>query len=183
MPLFLMYLENRIVVVVCGFYKFLLAFSTSMTYNIIKKKEVSIVEFNNMYEDIYGNAAYLTSEELDWFYGIVEKFKILDETKGIEILNRNHEELCGKSKEALGEFYTDDPKDANADCFITIDNYFIHEQFEWIFNGKHNLTFDTLENVISHEIAHRFQFRHCKRHAKLTAEILQKYNEMIGEVA
>lgn len=141
------------------------------------------MKFNNKYEDIYGNMVDLTAEELKWFYGIVAKFQMLDEAKGIEIVNRNHEELGGKSKEALGEFYTDDPKDENADCFITIDNYFIHEQFEWVFNGKHNLTFDTLENVIAHEIAHRFQFRHCKRHARLTARILAKYNEMVGRAA
>ena len=141
------------------------------------------MKFNDEYEDIYGNTTQLNSEELDWFYGIVEIFKILDEAKGIEILNRNHEELDGKSKEALGVFYTNDPKGINSDCFITIDNYFIHEQFEWMFSGKHNLSFETLESVIAHEIAHRFQFRHCKRHTRLTSEILGKYNEMIGEAA
>lgn len=141
------------------------------------------MKFNNKYEDIYGNIVDLTAEELNWFYGIVSKFQMLDEAKGIEITNRNHEELSGKSKEALGVFYTDDQKDKNADCFITIDNYFIHEQFEWVFNGKYNLSFETLESVISHEIAHRIQFRHCKRHTRLTAEILEKYNEMAGKVA
>ncbi len=141
------------------------------------------MRFNNRYEDIYGNMVDLTEEELNWFYGIVAKFQMLEEAKGIEIVNRNHEELSGKSREALGQFYTDDPKDEKADCFITIDNYFIHEQFEWVFNGKYNLAFETLENVIAHEIAHRFQFRHCKRHKRLTAEILAKYNEMVGKAA
>lgn len=141
------------------------------------------MKFNDMYKDIYGNATQLTLDELNWFYGIVAKFQMFDEAKGIEIVNRNHEELDEKNKEALGEFYTDDPKDVNADCFITIDNYFIHEQFEWVFNGKYNLSFETLESVIAHEIAHRFQFRHCKRHTRLTSEILGKYNEMIGEAA
>ena len=147
------------------------------------EKEGFAMKFNNKYEDIYGNIVDLTVEELNWFYGIVLKFQILDEAKGIEITNRNHEELSGKSKEALGVFYTDDQKDKNADCFITIDNYFIHEQFEWVFNGKYNLSFETLESVISHEIAHRIQFRHCKRHTRLTAEILEKYNEMAGKGA
>lgn len=141
------------------------------------------MKFDNRYEDLYGNMVDLTAEELDWFYDIVAKFQTIEEARGIEITNRNHEELGGKNKEALGEFYTDNPKDENADCFITIDNYFIHEQFECVFHGKHNLTFDTLENVIAHEIAHRFQFRHCKRHTRLTAEILAKYNEMVGKAA
>ncbi len=141
------------------------------------------MRFDNTYEDIYGNMVELTEKELNWFYSIVEKFMLLPEAKGLEITNRNHEELSGKSKEALGVFYTDCPNNVNADCFITIDNYFIHEQFECVFNGGFNLSFETLESVISHEIAHRFQFRHCKRHTALTAEILSKYNEMAEKAA
>lgn len=141
------------------------------------------MKFNNKYEDIHGNMVDLTAEELFWFYSIVENFKRMSETNGIEITNRNHEELSGKSKEALGVFYTNNPKDENADCFITIDNYFIHEQFDCVFNGGYNLSFETIESVISHEIAHKFQFRHCKRHTALTTEILKKYNEMVGKAA
>lgn len=141
------------------------------------------MRFDNRYEDIYGNMVELTSEELKWFHEVVSKFQMLDEAKGIEITNRNHDEFKDKSKEALGVFYTDNPKDSTIDCLITIDNYFIHEQYECVFNGGYDITFETLESVISHEIAHRFQFRHCKRHTRLTAEILNKYNEMVGKVA
>ena len=83
------------------------------------------MKFDNRYEDLYGNMVDLTAEELDWFYDIVAKFQTIEEARGIEITNRNHEELGGKNKEALGEFYTDNPKDENADCFITIYFFFI----------------------------------------------------------
>lgn len=141
------------------------------------------MKFNNKYEDIYGNMVELTTEELSWFYSIVENFKRLPESEGIEITNRNHDEFKDKSKEALGVFYTDCPNDIHAKAMITIDNYFIHEQFECVFNGSYNLSFETLEGTISHEIAHRFQFRHCKRHQRITDEILTKYNEIAGKAA
>lgn len=142
-----------------------------------------MARFNNKYEDIYGNMVELTADELSWFYSIVENFKKLPEADGIEITNRNHDEFNDKSKESLGVFYTNYPNDIHAKSLITIDNYFIHEQFDCVFNGGYNLSFETLESTISHEIAHRFQFRHCKRHARLTAEILEKYNEIIGKAA
>lgn len=120
------------------------------------------MRFNNRYEDIYGNMVDLTEEELNWFYGIVAKFQMLEEAKGIEIVNRNHEKLSGKSREALGQFYTDDPKDEKADCFITIDNYFIHEQFEWVFNGKYNLAFETSARIYTKTFRANMEFRNYR---------------------
>ena len=61
---------------------------------------------------------------------------------------------------------------------ITIDNYFIHEKYESIFNGGFDIEPETLESVISHEIAHRYKFRHCKAHSRITREILEKYNSL-----
>lgn len=134
--------------------------------------------FGNTYSDWRGKVVELTNEEISWFYSVVNKFKMLPEAESIEIMNRDHDELDGKHKEALGVFYTDDPKNSNADCFITIDNYFIHEQYESIFNGCHTIEEETLESVLAHEIAHKFQFRHCKRHTMLTEKIIAEYNNI-----
>lgn len=87
--------------------------------------------FDNIYFDFRDRVCELTEAEIEWFYSIVKKFQMLDEVKGINIFNRNHEELDGKERDALGLFYTDRPNDVNAECFITIDNYFIHECFEY----------------------------------------------------
>lgn len=140
-------------------------------------------KFNNMYTDWNDEYTELTQKEIGWFNSIVEKFKMLPEANGIEITNRNHDELDGKHKEALGIFYTYDPMDSTINCLITIDNYFIHEQYEKIFNNCHTIESETIESVLSHEIAHRFKFRHCKKHTILTQKILNKYNELNKTIA
>lgn len=133
--------------------------------------------YDNKYEGINGQPAELTGKEIVWFYGIITKFHELEEASGLIILNRNHNcpEMPKKSRKALGVFYTYYPNDSAAKCMITIDNGFIHACYQQTFSKKHNLYFDTLESVLAHEIAHRYQFRHCKRHTRLAKEILQKY--------
>lgn len=137
------------------------------------------MKFTNIYTDFYGTEISLTPDELTWFFNVVEKFHRLKEADGLEITNRNHEkDFHDKSKDALGIFYTDDPDNRNANCFITIDNYFIHECYDTVFNGFPNISGETLEHCIAHEIAHRFKFRHCKTHRRITEEIMDKYNSL-----
>jgi hypothetical protein len=129
--------------------------------------------FSNIYTDLYDNKLELTQNELNYFYNTVnhikEKLNI-----DIEIVNRNHETLKGKEKEAYGICYKS--LHDNNDLFITIDNFFIHECYEEKFNNKYNLSFESLEHCICHEIAHIQEWRHGKKHTELT-EIL--YNKVI----
>lgn len=133
---------------------------------------------NIAYLDLYDNPANLTEAEIKW---VCEICKDCTEATGIKILIEcadHYREHKGKSKEALGIFHTNNIESPlDGDCKITIDNYFIHECYEEVFNNGHNLNFENLEHVIAHEFAHAFQWRHCKRHTRLTEEIYQKIKE------
>lgn len=133
---------------------------------------------NTLYLDLLDNPTNLTEAETQWFSEIC---KDCIESTGINILIEcadHYGEYKGKSKEALGIFHTNNIENPlNGDCKITIDNYFIHECYEEVFNNGYNLNFEDLEHVIAHEFAHAFQWRHCKRHTRLTEEIYQKIKE------
>lgn len=81
------------------------------------------MQFDNKYLDFENKESELTESELQWFYSIVNKFYNLPEASGIEIVNRNHEELSRKNREAYGIFWTTDPNDTKSESFITIDNF------------------------------------------------------------
>ena len=134
-----------------------------------------MTNMNTSYLDLYDNPANLTAEELQWFMQICDDCR---KATGIDIQIEcadHYTMYTGKSKEALGTFHADNPSNPmTGDCKITIDNYFIHECYEELFNKKPNLNFEDLEHVIAHELAHIFQWRHCKRHRRLTEEIYQK---------
>lgn len=132
------------------------------------------MQFTDTYSDLYGNKTALTTEEKEYFLNTVNRIK---SSLGVEleITNRDHETaFTGKSKEALGIFYTEDPNVPKEDCYITIDNFFIHECYMADTKGELNLSFQTLEEVICHELAHRDKFRHGKGHRKLTNELLSR---------
>lgn len=132
------------------------------------------MRFSDEYLDLWGKSVSLTQEELDFFWGVVGDVRSALGVE-IEITNRDHESaFTGKSKNANGCFYTSDPKNPSEDCFITIDNFFIHECYCEKFNGELNLSFQSLEEVLCHEIAHMEKFRHGKGHTKLTEELLGK---------
>lgn len=82
------------------------------------------MKFDNKYTDFENNETELTEKELEWFYSVVTKFHQLPEATGIVIVNRNHEELSRKNREAYGIFWTTDPNDTKSESFITIDNFF-----------------------------------------------------------
>lgn len=124
------------------------------------------------YSDIYDRPASLTAEELDWFHATVNRCKEITGCT-VDIIAYNHDLYCGKSKDALGCCISTDPDDPlHADSYITIDTYFIHEMYDVTFNGGWNLSFDTLEGVIAHEIAHLYVWRHGKKHTALTQKLL-----------
>ena len=130
---------------------------------------------NTGYLDVYDKPTQLTEEELAWFQKVCKE---CIEATGIDILidcDDHYARHTGKTKDALGTFQTDNIENPLAgNCRITIDNFFIHECYEEVFNNTPNLSFDTLEHVIAHELAHAEQWRHCKRHSTITEELYEK---------
>lgn len=129
------------------------------------------------YVDLLDNHSELTNDELKWFDNVVS---ICKDAIGVNIpiITYDHELLNSSSKDALGIFWTTDKKHPlNGESFITIDCCTIHELYETKFNNGFDLIFDTLEGIIAHELAHGFQFRHCKRHRTITAEFLERIHE------
>ena len=134
-------------------------------------------KFTDTYSDLYGDPVSLTPEEKAFFR---EKVHFILNVLGldVEIVNRDHEQdLSGKSKEALGCFYTDAPNSPTQDCFITVDNYFIHERYEVECMGGYSIEPQSLTDVICHELAHREKFRHGKGHRKMTEELVAKVKD------
>lgn len=136
------------------------------------------VKIDYSYFDLDDKPCELTVDEVGFFdytVSIVKKALSVD----IPIYPCNHErEYKGnKSKNALGIFYTSDPDNPKKDCFITIDNFFIHECYEEMYHGAFNLNFQSLEEVICHEIAHSEKFRHCKTHERITNELLKRVQQ------
>lgn len=137
------------------------------------------MKFSNSYIDLSDQEGELTEHELEWFNGTVKRFDDIQlKLFGfiIPITNRDHwtDYRGTKSKESYG-VYSSRSKEEPIEAFITIDNEFIHECYDQIFNGAWNLTFETLEGAISHEIAHGKVFRHGKKHRELTKQILEQY--------
>lgn len=130
-----------------------------------------------IYTDLYGEEAYLTTQEINWFRNVCELCKAATSIN-LPIEPHNHEKLHGKQKEALAFICTDNTADPlSGDTMISVDTYFIHECYEEVFKGICNLSFTTLEEAISHEYAHCFQWRHCKRHDRITQMIYQRIEE------
>ncbi len=140
------------------------------------------MKFTDTYLDVWGRPQPLTATELTYFRETVSLVKeALDIS--IEITNRDHErDMPGKGREAYGIFYTQDPKNPSADCFITIDNYFIHECYEEKYHGALNLSFESLESVICHEVAHATKFRHCKSHTQLSQAYLRQVEDYCAQI-
>jgi len=126
--------------------------------------------------DFFGNEK-LTDEEMNWFHSIVNRCKAATSCT-VQIIAYNHDLYNGKHKEALGCCITDNPENPlQGDTIITIDTWFIHEK--WLKESEQIPTLEpkTLIDVIAHEIAHLYQWRHCKRHKRITDEIIKKIND------
>lgn len=111
----------------------------------------------------------------EYFDSIVEK--VLTQigcTININITMLDHETLTNKYKNALGICWRS-PED---DYHITIDTFFVQECHSYFildqFWSTWELTGQTLEKVICHELAHIVQWNHCKKHTTITQELLNK---------
>ena len=138
-------------------------------FNQSDRIDISYTEFD-------GTLTRLTGPELNYFYKIADELR---EAVGrwIRIIPDNHDNLEGKSKEALGCFYTSSKEESfTEDCLITIDTWFIHECYRFEFENVPSIEPQTLVSVIAHELAHSDKFRHCKYHTRLTYLIIDAYN-------
>lgn len=134
-----------------------------------------------LYTDLNGRQAYLTNKEVSWFKYIRDICREAAEIR-LPIEPHNHEKLKGKSREALAFIATDNKNDPlSGDTYISVDTYFIHECYAELYEGEPNLAFITMEEVLSHEFAHCFQWRHCKRHERLTQQFYLKIKEYIAK--
>ncbi len=122
--------------------------------------------------DFFGKTINLTDQELNWFHSVVDKCKAATGC-AVQIIAYNHDLYTGKSKDALGCCITDNTADPlSGDTCITIDAWFIHEKWEEEFNDGFAVERLSLVEVIAHEIAHLYQWRHCKRHQSITSELV-----------
>ena len=132
------------------------------------------------FTDEYYRPTKLTEDEVAWFDSIVNLAKLATGVK-VDIIPFDHDLYSGKHRDALGCCTTTDPENMlgdGVDTYITIDCYFIHEKFEQVFKGRHSIERQTLEEVIAHEIAHLYVWRHGKKHTALTDEIYKKIVEV-----
>ena len=126
------------------------------------------------YSDYFGKNFSLTDDELSWFHSVVARCKTATGC-AVEIIEYNHDLYTGKSRDALGCCITDNTKDPlQGDTCITIDTWFIHEKWEEEFNDGFSVEKISLVEVIAHEIAHTYQWRHCKRHQRITSKLVDK---------
>ena len=128
------------------------------------------------YTDWHGTVFSLTQQELDWFRSLVVKANAVTGNT-VEIIPYNHELYRGKSKNALGCCITtdrDNPLAQDAETYITIDTWYIHEKYQEHTGEMPRIEPTSMLEVIAHEIAHLYIWRHGKRHTALTAQIYQQ---------
>lgn len=130
------------------------------------------------YLDCYDRPTKLTKAQLDWFHSVVDHCKAATGCT-VDIIAYDHDLYGDKSVDALGCCVVYDMKHRAKDArsCITIDCYFINEQYDWVFNNGFNISGDTLEHVIAHEIAHLFVWRHGAKHSAMTEELYRKIQE------
>ena len=130
------------------------------------------------FSDCWNRPTQLSEAELTWFQGVVDKARAAVGVD-VEIIPFDHDLYRGKSRDALGTCCTKntaDPLSPNADSYITIDCYFIDEKYHELFDCGFSVERKSLEEVIAHEIAHLYVWRHGKKHTALTEQLLEKIN-------
>lgn len=138
------------------------------------------MENNYTYTDLWENPGKLTREEISWFHSVCNDCLVATNISVPVYCENIYDTRKGKAREATGSLYTDKPEnplDSDGNTYITVDSAFIHDCYDDKFNGGHSLRFDTLEHVIAHELAHCFQWRHCKKHTRITEGIYGKIKE------
>ena len=127
------------------------------------------------YLDYKDRPTELTEEELTWFYAVVQTAQMATGCD-VPIIPYDHDLYRGRSKDALGSCCTcdpDHPLNADAETYITIDCYFIDECFKHEFRGAFLIGGEDLIDVVAHELAHCFVWRHGKKHSAKTTEFEQ----------
>lgn len=115
----------------------------------------------------------LTAQEMAYFNDTIARVKYsVNFNVPIEVMD--HEQLKGKDKRALGICWAKrDDAGTMIPFKITIDEFFVSECFIALEKPYMKLEPQTLEQVIAHEIAHIYHWRHGKKHTELTNHILR----------
>ena len=118
----------------------------------------------------------MKNEHRNYFNKIVRRIKHSINVT-IPILPANHDLFKGHEK-ALGICHGHKTPRKNdwEPNKITIDEYFIEECYEAEINGKRymtELTDGNLVDVICHEIAHIYEWRHGKKHRLITRRLIE----------
>jgi hypothetical protein len=118
----------------------------------------------------------MRAEQLNYFNEVIKRIK-QSVNVSIPILPADHEKIKGHEN-ALGICHG--RKNIGQNDWepekITIDEYFIEENYEADVNGKTymlRLVGENLVEVICHEIAHIQEWRHGKRHRNLTKKLIE----------
>jgi hypothetical protein len=119
------------------------------------------------YKDDNGDIKYLTNEELEYFYNLINKFRMVFEidriiipfnfdyyNKSVKEAVHGNKRIAGACGEETGE--------------IRISSKLIHDNFEKIKNNS-DLQCMNIIHVICHELAHLKIFNHNKEHQRLTS--------------
>ena len=130
------------------------------------------------YTDLDENWKTLTDSELQWFKSVCNDC-LAATGMSVPIYCDNHyNKYKGARRNAVGITHTNKPEaPLYGDSYITIASDFIHDCYEEKFNHVQNLWFEDIEHVIAHELAHLYQWRHCKRHTKITEYLYGKIKE------
>lgn len=128
------------------------------------------------YSDYLDRKTELTTDEVKWFNDIVAKAQNATGCV-IPIIPYDHDLYSKNHRDALGCCITTDPTNQlgeYVETFITIDCYFINECYRHEFKGDFLIAGETLQEVIAHEIAHLYVWRHGKKHTAMTEKILRQ---------
>ena len=141
------------------------------------------MKFDNSYFGEHGHKVALTEDELAYFRSVVDSVQnILGVV--IDVRNLDHKwEFFGHDLKAKapGLFHADDPHRPWENCFITIDNLFIHKCYVANLMGKWRVEEVSLEEVLCHQIAHMSFYRTCKQYRELVNKFVARIRQHMQE--
>jgi len=120
----------------------------------------------------------MKSEYINYFNEKISMIKNIIKID-VPIYPADHEQIKGHEK-ALGICYGYKNDNGKMDVEkITIDDYFIEENYEAEINGKWwmlHFVGQNLVDVVCHEIAHIYEWRHGKKHKEITQCLIELVN-------
>ena len=128
------------------------------------------MEFDNYYLGAHRCRVALSEDELVYFRFVVGSvINILG--IAVDVRNLDHWRAFREhdtKAPAFGILHVKNPQKPWDDCFITIDNLFIHNCYVANLTGFCCVENTSLEEVLCHQIAHIAVYRDCKHHKELS---------------